>query len=40
MSMRNKVRPKPSKKLFTKTAEKIHIKNAPPSMNMRGGIRM
>lgn len=39
MKKRSKVRPTPSKKLFTKTAEKVHIKNAPPSMNMRGGIR-
>lgn len=28
-----------SKKLFTKTADQVHPKNAPP-MVMRGGIRL
>lgn len=27
-------------KIFTRTAKKVHIKNAPPSPNMRGGIRL
>ena len=36
---RNKVTKKGSKKLFSKTASKIHPKNAPPVV-MRGGIRL
>ena len=39
MKKRRKVSGSGSKKLFTKTADKVHVKNAP-SMVMRGGIRL
>ena len=40
MSKRKPLSKKGSKKLFTATAQKVHIKNAPASPIMRGGIRM
>lgn len=36
---RNKIRKSKSKKLFSKTAAKTHVKNLP-RMVMRGGIRL
>lgn len=35
---RSKMKPKHSKKLFTKTAKKVHPRNF--AMPMRGGIRL
>jgi hypothetical protein len=40
MSQRKELTKQGSKKLFTATAEKVHIKNAPDSRVMRGGIRL
>lgn len=39
---RQKLAPQQSKKLFTRTAKKVHPKNALSSRNfvMRGGIRL
>ena len=37
---RHSVSKKGSNRLFTATAKKVHIKNAPSSPLMRGGIRM
>lgn len=37
--MRSKMKKKKSKRLFTKTAQKVHKKNLPRTI-MRGGIRL
>lgn len=36
---RSKMRKKKSRKLFSKTARKVHVKNMPRAI-MRGGIRL
>ncbi len=36
---RNKMKKRKSKRLFTKTAQKVNSRNNPASYNMRGGIR-
>lgn len=36
---RKRMMPKQSKKLFSKTAERVHPRNAPDTV-MRGGIRL
>jgi hypothetical protein len=40
MKNRNKLPSTKSKKLFRKTAQKVHPRNAPRSPVMRGGIRL
>lgn len=40
MSKRKKMPNKRSKKIFTKTASKVHPKNGMGSTVMRGGIRL
>lgn len=40
MAKRKRLSRKGSKRLFTATASKEHIKNNPPGQNMRGGIRL
>lgn len=40
MRKRKKLSNSGSKKLFTKTADRVHPKNAPASVVMRGGIRL
>lgn len=40
MKKRFKLGRKQSRKLFTRTAKKIHRKNGLPMTNMRGGIRL
>jgi len=40
MAFRKKMGEKKSKRLFTRTAKKVHPKNAPASAVMRGGIRL
>lgn len=39
MKKRQKISKNGSKKLFTATAQKVHVKNAPDAV-MRGGIRL
>lgn len=40
MSKRKPLSKSGSKRLFTATAQKVHIRNAPSTPIMRGGIRM
>lgn len=40
MSKRKPLSSKGSKRLFTTTAKKVHVKNAPAPLTLRGGIRM
>jgi len=40
MKYRQKMKPKASQKLFSRTASKVNRRNAMTGYNMRGGIRL
>lgn len=40
MSKRGKIAPKRSKRMFTKHASRVHKRNTPKRVPMRGGIRL
>jgi hypothetical protein len=40
MKFRHKVSRKSSRRLFTRTANRVHRKNMTPVVPMRGGIRL
>lgn len=40
MSKRGRIAPRKSKRMFTKHASKVHKRNVPKRIPMRGGIRL
>lgn len=40
MAKRSKIAPRKSKHMFTKHASKVHKRNIPKRVPMRGGIRL